>query len=233
MSADTALGTGQTDRQALVAMLVAAGVLSFGDFTLKSGRHSPYFFNLGALHSGAAIQRLGEAYAAAIDQAGVTFDVVFGPAYKGIPIAVATAEALARRGRHTDWAFNRKEAKAHGEGGAFVGGAVSGRVVLVDDVLTAGTAVREAAGLIGAAGGTLTAVIIALDRQELGDAGVTAVEALARELDVPVVSLLGLEDVIEYLDREAQRDNHHALLSSRIRDYRQQYCASARGTTAP
>jgi orotate phosphoribosyltransferase len=114
-----------------------------------------------------------------------------------------------------------------------VGGAVTGKVVLVDDVLTAGTAVREAVSLIAAAGGTLTGVVIALDRQELGDGGVTAVDALAREFDVPVISLLGLEDVIEYLDGEAQRDNHHALLSSRIRDYRQQYCASARGTTAP
>jgi orotate phosphoribosyltransferase len=233
LSEDATMIAEHAERQALVAMLVEAGVLSFGDFTLKSGRRSPYFFNLGALHTGAAIQRLGEAYAAAIDRAGLNFDVVFGPAYKGIPIAVATAEALARRGRDAEWAFNRKEAKAHGEGGAFVGGAVTGEVVLVDDVLTAGTAVREAVSLIAAAGGTLTGVVIALDRQELGDAGVTAVDALAREFDVPVISLLGLEDVIEYLDGEAQRDNHHALLSSRIRDYRQQYCASARGTTAP
>ncbi len=216
------------DRQALVAMLVAAGVLRFGDFTLKSGRSSPYFFNLGALNTGAATQRLGDAYAAAIDAAGWRFDVVFGPAYKGIPIAVATAEALARRGRDCAWAFNRKEAKDHGEGGAFVGGELAQRVVLVDDVLTAGTAVREAVSLVRGAGGTLAGVIIALDRRELDDGGRTAVQALAAELAVPVISLLVLEDVIDYLDRGADADKHHAVLSEKVREYRQAYCAPAR-----
>lgn len=225
------MSTAGIDRQDLVAMLVDAGVLRFGDFTLKSGRRSPYFFNLGELHSGSATERLGEAYAARILSEEFDFDVVFGPAYKGIPIAVATAEALARRGRDTAWAFNRKEAKGHGEGGDFVGGDVSGRVVLVDDVLTAGTAVREAVSLIGAAGGTVVAVVIALDRRELGDGGRTAVESLADELGAPVTSLLALEDVIEYLDAAAERDNHHALLSSRIRQYRQAHCASSRGST--
>lgn len=213
------------DRQALVALLVEAGVLRFGEFTLKSGRQSPYFFNLGALHGGAAIQQLGEAYAARIEAAGLDYDVVFGPAYKGIPIAVATAEALARLGRDTAWAFNRKEVKAHGEGGAFVGGDVTGRVVLVDDVLTAGTAIREAVGLIRAAGGSIAGVVIALDRRELADGDATAVEALAAEIGAPVLSLLGLEDVIEYLDAAAGGDNHQAELSARIREYRQRYCA--------
>lgn len=210
-------------------MLANAGVLRFGEFTLKSGRRSPYFFNLGALNTGAAIARLGEAYAERIGAAELDFDVVFGPAYKGIPIAVATAEALARRGRDAAWAFNRKEAKSHGEGGAFVGAEVAGRrVVLVDDVLTAGTAIREAVALLESAGASLAGVIIALDRREVGAGGLTAVEALAGELAVPVLSLLALEDVIEYLDGEAAGDNHHAELRARIRQYRDTHCTPGR-----
>lgn len=213
-------------RQALVDLLVRAEVLRFGDFTLKSGRRSPYFFNLGALHRGAATTQLGEAYAQRIAALGLDFDVVFGPAYKGIPIAVATAEALARSGQDTSWAFNRKEAKEHGEGGAFVGAPLTGRVVLVDDVLTAGTAVREAVRLVAAAGGTLTAVVIALDRRELGPNGQTAVAELAAEVGVPVVSLLTLEDVIEYLDAEGTRVNHRTELAGRVRAYREAHCAT-------
>lgn len=216
-----------TDRLGLVHMLVEAGVLSFGEFTLKSGRRSPYFFNLGALNHGAATERLGVAYARNILEARLEPDVVFGPAYKGIPIAVATAEALAREGRDVAWAFNRKEVKDHGEGGAIVGGDVSGRVVLVDDVLTAGTAIREAVGLLAAAGATLIGVVIALDRREIGSDSRTAVQALEAELDVPVRSLLALEDVIHYLDEEAGDDNHRAVLRQRIRDYREAHCARA------
>lgn len=212
-------------RQGLVGLLVRSGVLRFGEFTLKSGRQSPYFFNLGALHTGAAIQQLAEAYAAHLAATGIEFDVVFGPAYKGIPIAVATAEALARQGRDVAWAFNRKEAKAHGEGGAFVGGAVDGRVLLVDDVLTAGTAIRESAGLIHGAGGRVVGVVIALDRRELGDDGRTAVQALAEDLGAPVTSLLTLEDVIDYLDGDGVADDHRDALRARIRDYREAYCA--------
>ncbi len=215
------------ESRGLVRLLVDAGVLTFGDFTLKSGRQSPYFFNLGALHTGHAIQRLGEAYARRIEAARLALDVVFGPAYKGIPIAVATAEALSRQGRDCAWAFNRKEAKDHGEGGTFVGGDVSSRVVVVDDVLTAGTAIREAVGLIRQAGGTLVGVVIALDRRELTDDGRTSVEVLADELQVPVVSLLTLEDVIDYLDAEADQDNHQAVLKQRIEAYREAYCARA------
>lgn len=211
-------------RRDLLELLMAEDVLRFGDFELKSGRRSPYFFNLGAIDSGSAIQRLGEAYAERILELGVEFDTLFGPAYKGIPIAVAAAEALARRGCDVGWAFNRKEAKGHGEGGRFVGAPVTGRVLLVDDVLTAGTALREAAGLIAAAGGDLTGVVITLDRQERTDGEVTAVASLARELAVPVVSILKLQDVIEYLDSDAARINHRAELLAEIRAYQQQYC---------
>lgn len=214
--------------QDLVGLLERAGVLRFGDFTLKSGRRSPYFFNLGALNGGADTQQLAEAYAGRIRTLGVAFDAVFGPAYKGIPLAVATAEALGRAGVDAAWAFNRKEAKDHGEGGAFVGGDVASRVVLVDDVLTAGTAVREAVALIEAAGGTLTAVVIALDRCEANDDGRTAVEALAAELGVPVVSLLTIEDVIGYLDEVSREDKDRAEISRRIRDYREAYCVRTR-----
>jgi orotate phosphoribosyltransferase len=210
---------------ALVRLLVEAGVLTFGEFTLKSGRMSPYFFNLGALNTGSAVQSLGEAYAGRILAAGLEFDVVFGPAYKGIPIAVATAEALSRRGRDCAWAFNRKEPKDHGEGGAFVGGDVSGRVLLVDDVLTAGTAIREAVGLIQRVGGAVVGVVIALDRRELNDDGRTSVDALAEELGVTVTSLLTLEDVIGYLDAEPGGDKHRSVLRQRIEAYREAYCA--------
>ena len=211
-------------KQLLLDMFVAREVLRFGTFTLKSGRESPYFFNLGSLHTGAAIQQLGEAYADCIDGNDLRFDVVFGPAYKGIPIAVATAEALARRGRDIPWAFNRKEAKAHGEGGDFVGAPVQGRVLVVDDVLTAGTAVREATDMITAAGATVAGVVIALDRQERADSGSTAVAALRAELGVPVVSILTLENVIGYLDRAGAGGNHSAELRDRIRAYQAAYC---------
>ena len=217
-----------TDRNALLALLEEQQVLKFGEFTLKSGRTSPYFFNLGAISTGAAIARLGEAYA---EQAETMrpFDAVFGPAYKGIPIAVATAEALAARGRDCGWVFNRKEAKAHGEGGRFVGAPVTARLLLVDDVLTAGTAVREAAELIRNAGGTLSGVLIALDRQErvvAGEPG-TAVSRLSAELGVPVTSLLNLQDVIEYLDLKGVADNHPADIINAVKAYQAAYCEPA------
>lgn len=211
-------------KAALIALLIEHQVLRFGSFTLKSGRQSPYFFNLGALHTGGAIQALAECYADRIDAAAPAFDVLFGPAYKGIPIAVATAEALARRGRDVPWAFNRKEAKAHGEGGQFVGAPVRGRVLVVDDVLTAGTAVREATDLIRSAGASVAGVIVALDRQERTDGGVTAVSALQETLGVPVLSILTLQNVIDYLDRVDAGANHAPDLRERIRAYQQAYC---------
>ena len=214
------------DKSSLVSLLIEQQVLRFGDFTLKSGRQSPYFFNLGAISSGAAIARLGAAYADGAGALGLAFDAVFGPAYKGIPIAVATAEALSARDRDCGWVFNRKERKIHGEGGQFVGAPVSARLLLVDDVLTAGTAVREAAALIGDAGGELVGVLIALDRQErvVVDEPGTAVARLQAELGVPVASLLTLQDVIEYLDLKGGQDNHLADINSAIRAYQADYC---------
>ena len=219
------MSASRNDRS-LVAFLIEQGVLAFGDFTLKSGRRSPYFFNLGALNTGSALARLGAAYAERIRRLDVPFDVVFGPAYKGIPIAVSTAEALAALGGDVGWAFTRKEAKSHGEGGLFVGADVSGRVMLVDDVLTAGTAVREAAALIGSAGAEIAGVVIALDRQErvAPNSGETAVSALELELGAPVVSILKLQDVIEYLDLDVDRDKHRAELIREMKRYRDEHC---------
>ncbi len=213
-------------RKALLSLLIEQEVLRFGAFTLKSGRQSPYFFNLGGISTGSAIARLGAAYADGAEAFPEPFDSVFGPAYKGIPIAVATATALAERGRDCGWVFNRKEAKDHGEGGRFVGAPVTGRLLLVDDVLTAGTAIREAAGLIRSAGGTLTGVLIALDRQERVAAGEpgTAVSRLQEELGVPVRSLLTLQDVIEYLDLEGGADNHPPGTVDAVKAYQAAYC---------
>ena len=218
------------DASPLLKLLIDQEVLGFGDFTLKSGRQSPYFFNLGALHTGAATQQLAESYANCIVKSGLSFDLVFGPAYKGIPIAVAVSEALARRGRDVAWGFNRKEEKDHGEGGRFVGGRIASRVLLVDDVLTAGTAVRQAVDLISEAGGTLVGVIIAMDRQELGAHGRTAVQTLHEELRVPVLSLLNLQNVIEYLDSSGPGDKYPQDLLKRIRDYQRSHCALTEGT---
>ena len=171
------------------------------------------------------------AYADGAERLGLPFDSVFGPAYKGIPIAVATASSLAARGRDCGWVFNRKEAKDHGEGGQFVGADITGRLLLVDDVLTAGTAVREAAGLIQAAGGSLVGVLIALDRQErvVADEPGTAVTRLAEELNVPVASLLTLQDVIEYLDSQGASDNHPPAILDTIRDYQAAFCDQGNG----
>ncbi|EQD47257.1 orotate phosphoribosyltransferase, partial [mine drainage metagenome] len=156
-------------QQDFLALAHTAGVLRFGSFTLKSGRRSPYFFNLGQIATGAGLVRLGTAYAACIEASGVGFDMLFGPAYKGIPLVTTTAIALAERhGRDVPLAYNRKETKDHGEGGMIVGAALSGRVLVIDDVLTAGTAVRESLALIRAHGATPAGVVIALDRQERG-----------------------------------------------------------------
>jgi len=189
----------QPHQRAFLDTALSRGVLRFGEFTLKSGRQSPYFFNMGRIDMGAALADVGTAYAAAVAASGLPFDMLFGPAYKGIPLAAATAVALAREhGRDVPWAYNRKEAKDHGEGGMVVGAPLSGRVLIVDDVITAGTAVRESLGLIHGAGASVAGVLVALDRQERGQGALSAVQELARGHGVPVIAIVGLGDLMEY-----------------------------------
>jgi orotate phosphoribosyltransferase len=211
-----------SDRGAFVELMIRSGVLRFGDFTLKSGRQSPYFFNLGSIADGDGLGALGRAYADAIVAHGFAPDVIFGPAYKGIPIAVATGIALAERhGRRVGVTFNRKEAKSHGEGGNLVGHALDGaRVLIVDDVMTAGTAVSEAVDIVSRTSAQLLGVLVALDRRERTEGGLTAVQQMAKRLGVPVASIVGLEDVIEFLDRSGADADSLA----RIRTYQRQYC---------
>jgi len=195
-------------------------VLRFGEFTLKSGRHSPYFFNLGRIDSGAALARLGRAYAAALERSGLAVDMLFGPAYKGIALAAATAIALADgSGRDLPWAYNRKEAKAHGEGGTLVGAPLRGRVLIVDDVMTAGTAVRESLALIRAHGATAAGVLIALDRQERGQGELSAAQEVTRDYGIPVVAITGLDEVLAYAGERPELAAEHA----RLLDYRSRY----------
>ena len=210
-----------TDKQNFIEFLVGQDVLKFGTFTLNSGRQSPYFFNLGSVSSGAAYARLGAAYADAVLQSGIEFDLIFGPAYKGIPIAVATSLALAERGVDVGVAYNRKEAKDHGEGGLLVGAPVVGRVLMLDDVLTSGKAIRGAAELIRAQHADVAGVVVALDRAEvMADAGQTAVADLAQELAAPVVSIAHVTDVIGYLQKtDAESDVLQAMHA-----YTRQYC---------
>ena len=207
------------EKRRFIDFLIAQGVLKFGEFTLNSGRISPYFFNLGAVSDGAGFAELGRAYAQTIVDAGLEFDVLFGPAYKGIPIAVATATALAAQDVHVSVAYNRKEAKDHGEGGQLVGAEVTGRVLLVDDVLTSGKAIRQSVDLIAQTDAEIVGTVIALDRAELVAGKVTAVEALANDLQAPIVSIASVADIIERL-----ADAADLTLQQRMLDYQQQYC---------
>lgn len=199
---------------------IQAGVLRFGEFTLKSGRISPYFFNAGLFNTGEHLARLGRSYAQAIVDSGIAFDVLFGPAYKGIPLAAAASIALAdHHGRNLPWCFNRKEAKDHGEGGNLVGAPLAGRVLVIDDVITAGTAIRESVEIIQAAGATLAGVVIALDRQERGRGERSAIQEVEESLGVPVVSIVRLENLLEYLAMQPGRTEDIA----RIEAYRAEY----------
>ncbi|MDS4030108.1 MAG: orotate phosphoribosyltransferase [Candidatus Contendobacter sp.] len=196
------------------------GVLRFGEFTLKSGRISPYFFNAGLFDSGTALARLGRCYAAAIMDAGLEFDVLFGPAYKGIPLTAAVAIALAdRHGRDVPWCFNRKEAKEHGEGGLIVGAPLEGRVLIVDDVITAGTAIRETMQILTAHGATPAGVVIALDRRERGQGDLSAVQEVERAHGVAVTSIVSLDDLVAYLAEQPE----YAACLEKMRDYRARY----------
>jgi len=204
-----------------IEFALARSALKFGTFTLKSGRSSPYFFNMGELSRGADLARLGHFYAAALLQSQLDCDLLFGPAYKGIPLATALACEYARRGRDLPLAFNRKEAKAHGEGGSLIGAPLAGRrVLIVDDVITAGTAIREALAIIREAGGTPAGIVIALDRQERvrEDAAESAAQAVAAEHAIPVVAVATLDDLLAFAGEDAGLAAHRdALLAYRAR----------------
>ncbi len=199
---------------------ISAGVLRFGEFTLKSGRISPYFFNAGLFNTGEHLARLGRCYAQAIVDSGSKFDVLFGPAYKGIPLAAATSIALAdHHQRNTPWCFNRKEAKDHGEGGNLVGAGLSGDIMVIDDVITAGTAIRESVEIIESAKATLSGIIIALDRQERGRDQRSAIQEVEESLGITVTSIVTLAHLLEYLQNTPGQQENVA----RITAYRQQY----------
>jgi len=212
-------------RREFIAHAIDGEVLRFGEFTLKSGRVSPYFFNAGLFNSGRALASLGEYYAAAIQAAGLSFDVLFGPAYKGIPLAAATAIALAQRyDRDVGYCFNRKEAKVHGEGGSMVGAPLTGRVLLIDDVITAGTAIGEASRIIATQPAELVGAIIALDRQEKGDGSLSAVQQVSADYGIAVISIVTLDDVLGYL----REHGGYTRAEAAIEDYRARY-----GVTEP
>ncbi len=195
-------------------------VLKFGEFTLKSGRKSPYFFNAGLFNTGRDLARLGRFYAAALVDSGIEFDVLFGPAYKGIPIATTTAVALAdHHDVDTPYCFNRKEAKNHGEGGNLVGSKLEGRVMLVDDVITAGTAIRESMELIQANKADLVSVLVAIDRQEKGKGELSAIQEVERDFGCAVISIVSLTDLITYLEQQGNNTEHLEA----VKAYRAQY----------
>lgn len=210
----------QAYQREFIRFAIDRGVLRFGEFTLKSGRTSPYFFNAGLFNSGSALAQLGKFYAAAVVESGISFDVLFGPAYKGIPLAAATAVALAdRHDLDLPWCFNRKEAKAHGEGGTLVGAPLTGNVLIIDDVITAGTAIREVMQIIQAQGATAAGVLIALNRQERGNGELSAIQEVERDFGIPVVSIVSLNQVLEFLADDPQLKQHLPAVEA----YRAQY----------
>jgi orotate phosphoribosyltransferase len=206
-------------RQEFIEFAVAQDVLRFGEFRTKGGRLSPYFFNAGLFNDGAALGRLAEFYAKAIAASGIEVDALFGPAYKGIPLVAAIAIALARAGRNLPFSFNRKEAKDHGEGGSIVGAPLAGRVLIIDDVITAGTSVRESVELIRAAGATPCGVVIALDRMERGSGQLSAVQEVERDYGIPVLAVASLDDLLSFLRQCPDFKQKEAAVAH----YRQEY----------
>jgi orotate phosphoribosyltransferase len=210
----------QDYQKAFIEFALDRQVLRFGEFTLKSGRKSPYFFNAGLFNTGADLAKLGQFYAQALMDSGIQYDVLFGPAYKGIPIATTTAVALAdKHGVDTPYCFNRKEKKAHGEGGNLVGSPLQGRIMLVDDVITAGTAIRESMALLEENGASLAGVLIALDRQEKGKGELSAIQEVERDFDTQVVSIVTLAHLVEYLEGQQNMMTH----LENIKAYRHAY----------
>ena len=175
-------------------------VLQFGDFLTKAGRNSPYFFNLGAFNDGESLKLLGEFYANKIIDTKIEFDMIFGPAYKGIPLASSTSIALSNKSRNIPYSFNRKETKNHGEGGEIIGSAIKGGVLVVDDVISAGTSINESYKLIHKSGAKIAGVIVAIDRQEKGENALSATQEIAKKYSIPVISIITLEDIIHYLE---------------------------------
>ena len=211
-----------------MAFAVEAGVLRFGEFKTKAGRMSPYFFNAGLFDDGAKLARLAQFYAQAIVASGIEFDMVFGPAYKGIPLAATVAVELARMGKNVPFAYNRKEAKDHGEGGTLVGAPLQGRVLIIDDVMSAGTAARESIALIQAAGATPHAVAIALDRQEMAtengqDVPYSAVQYVRRELGMDVCAIASLDDLLGYLQQPQHASAELQASHAQVLAYRERY----------
>jgi orotate phosphoribosyltransferase len=214
----------QSYQREFIEFAIEKGVLKFGEFTLKSGRTSPYFFNAGLFNTGDAIAKLGRFYAAAIEDAKIDYDVMLGPAYKGIPLATTTVVALANDfGKDVPYVFNRKEVKDHGEGGNLVGAPLAGRVLIIDDVITAGTAIREVMTLIDENGATPAATVIALNRMERGTGELSAIQEVERDYNMQVASIISLDDLVEYLEEQGGRD---AELTA-IREYRDEYGISA------
>ena len=210
----------EDNKRRFIQLAIENEVLRFGEFTLKSGRNSPYFFNAGLFNTGRALADLGACYARVIHDQALAFDVLFGPAYKGIPLVAAIAVALATgHGIDKPYAFNRKEAKDHGEGGSIVGADVHGRVLIVDDVITAGTAIREAVDIIAAEGGQTSAILIALDRQERGQGNLSAIQEVQRDFGVSVHSIITMADLIAYIETD---DNYRQYLDA-MRGYRDRY----------
>ena len=215
-------------KQDFIELALQVGVLRFGQFKLKSGRNSPYFFNSGLFNTGYSAAKLGRTYAAAVVDSGIAFDMLFGPAYKGIPLVALTAAALAEHyGRDLPFCFNRKEVKEHGEGGAIVGAPVSGRVLILDDVITAGTAIRETITLIRQAGGQpggkgcaeAAGVVVALDRQERGNGDLSAIQEVEQNFGIPVASIIRLDDLVEHLESSSL----HRQFLPLVQDYRERY----------
>jgi orotate phosphoribosyltransferase len=199
---------------------IASGALKFGQFRLKSGRISPHFFNAGEFYQGKALATLGQCYAAAIVDSGIEFDVLFGPAYKGITLAAATAVALAEHHNlDVPYCFNRKEAKSHGEGGTIVGAPLEGKVLIIDDVITAGTAIREVMAMVDEAGAQAAGVVIGVDRKERGNSNQSAIQEVESEFSIPVASIIDIDDILTYLDSKADMQ----ALVEKIKQYRQEY----------